>query len=37
MWPNPKFPADLLTFSEEIINRKLHFFGNVIEIKNSAL
>ena len=26
MWPNPQFPADLVTFSEEIINGKLCCF-----------
>ena len=25
MWPNPQFPADLVTFTEEIFNGKLHF------------
>ena len=25
MWPNPQFPADMVTFTEEIINGKLHF------------
>ena len=25
MWPNPPFPADLVTFTEEILNGKLHF------------
>ena len=25
MWPNPQFPADLVTFTEEILNEKLHF------------
>ena len=25
----PKFPADLVTFTEEILNRKLHFFAVV--------
>ena len=25
MWPTPQFPADLVTFTEKIINRKLHF------------
>ena len=25
MWPNPQFPADLVTFTEEIHNGKLHF------------
>ena len=23
MWPNPRFPADLVTFTEEILNGKL--------------
>ena len=25
MWPNPKETADLVTFTEEIVNGKLHF------------
>ena len=25
MWPNPKETADLVTFTEEIFNEKLHF------------
>ena len=25
MWPNPQFPADLFTFTEEIRNGKFHF------------
>ena len=25
MWPNPQVPADLVTFTEEIPNVKLHF------------
>ena len=25
MWLNPQFPADLVTFTEEILNGKLHF------------
>ena len=25
MWPNPQFPADLVTYTEEIHNGKLHF------------
>ena len=25
MWPNPQFPADLVTFIDEILNGKLHF------------
>ena len=26
MWPNPQETADLVTFTEEILNEKLHFF-----------
>ena len=29
MWPKLQFPTDLVTFSEEIFNGKLHFFGAV--------
>ena len=25
MWPNPPFPADLVKFTEEILDGKLHF------------
>ena len=25
MWTNPQFPADLVTFTEEILNGKIHF------------
>ena len=25
MWPNPQFPADLVTFTEEMLNEKLRF------------
>ena len=25
MCPNPQFPVDLVTFTEEILNGKLHF------------
>ena len=25
MWPNPQFPTDLVTFTGEILDRKLHF------------
>ena len=28
MWPNPQFSADLVTFSEEILNGKLHFLSS---------
>ena len=29
MWPNPQFPTDLVTFTEEILNGKLHFLCSV--------
>ena len=29
MWPNPQFPTDLVTFTEEIVNGKLHFLCSV--------
>ena len=27
IWPNPQFPADLVTFTKEILNEKLRFFA----------
>ena len=30
MWPNQQYPADLVTFTEEILNEKLHFLYSVI-------
>ena len=29
MWPNPQETADLVTFTEEILNVKLHFYAVV--------
>ena len=29
MWPNPLETADLVTFTEEILNAKLHFLFSV--------
>ena len=29
MWPNAQFPADLVTFTEEILNGKFHFLSSV--------
>ena len=29
MWPNPQETTDLVTFTEEILNEKLHFLCNV--------
>ena len=34
MWPNPQFPADLVTFTEEILNGKLHFLCSVRQSTN---
>ena len=28
MWPNPQFPSDLVKFTEEILNGKLHFLSS---------
>ena len=33
-WPNPQFPADLVTFTEEILNGKLHFLCSVTRLLN---
>ena len=30
MWPNPQETPDLVTFNEEILNRKLHFLCSVL-------
>ena len=39
MWPNLQFPADLVTFTEEILNEKLHFLcsDNCPEFRNGLL
>ena len=39
MLPNPKFLADLVTFTEEILNEKLHFLCSVadLEVKGNAV
>ena len=29
MWPNPQFPIDLVTYTKEILNAKLYYFGSV--------
>ena len=34
MWLNPHFPADLVTFIEEILNGKLHFLCNFSHISS---
>ena len=30
MWPNPQFSADLVTYTDEIPNGKLHFLSTLI-------
>ena len=39
MWPNSQFPADLVTFTEEIPNGKLHFLSSdgIPRIWNSCI
>ena len=32
MWPNPQFPADLVTFIEEILNEKIRFLRSEISL-----
>ena len=33
MWPNPQETADLVTFTEEILNGKLHFLCSEYPLK----
>ena len=38
MWPNPQFPAALVTFTEKVLNEKLYFLCSVLKagkVKNS--
>ena len=35
MWPNPQFPTDLVTFTEEILNEKLDFLCNEVCLTKS--
>ena len=37
MWPNPQETADLVTFTEEIFNGKLHFLCSVGVAKSYLL
>ena len=37
MWANPQFPADLVTFTEQIFDGKLHFLYSEYDKKNSKL
>ena len=32
MWPNPQIPSDLVTFTEEILNQKLHLCAVIVVI-----
>ena len=36
MWSDPRFSEDLVTFTEEILNGKLHFLSSVSEVNYSA-
>ena len=33
MWPNPQFHADFVTFTEKILNGKLHFCAVKVKFK----
>ena len=37
MWPKPQFPADLVTFTEEIFNGKLHILRNVDNLEHPIM
>ena len=37
MWPNPQETVDLVTFTEEILNGKLHTLCSVMEEPNNLL
>ena len=37
MWANPQFPADLVIFTEEILNGKLHFFVQTDELDTAYI
>ena len=36
MWPDPQSPADLVTFTEEILNGKLHFLCSETLLNRSS-
>ena len=35
MWPHPQETADLVTFTEEVLDGKLHFLCSVVFIQTS--
>ena len=37
MWPNPQLPADLVTFTEEVLYGKLHFYAMIILVNFQGL
>ena len=37
MWPNPQFPPDLVTFTREILNRKLHFLRSDLSVYRQVI
>ena len=36
MWPNPQEATDLVTFTEEILNGKLHFLSSEILVMTTG-
>ena len=36
MWPNPQETVDLVTFTEEFVNGKLHFLCSATKIKKRS-
>ena len=37
MWPNPQVTTDLVTFTEEILNRNLHFLSSGIAMLSQCI
>ena len=37
MWPNPQETEDLVTFTEEILNGKLHFLCSVTKVNQNRV
>ena len=37
MWLNPQFSADFVTFTEEILNGKLHYLCNEVMVRRLAV
>ena len=37
MWPNPQYPGDLVTFTEDILNGKLDFCAVILLTQDNGL